>query len=111
MQNVIKASALLVILFALNTQAFAGINCKFISKPVSGIKSIQLTDESVVINGKLEIALEKTSIKCGSMGRRDRFEGTENGYQIILKDCSGDDSLEGHLIDSVKQEVADISCN
>ncbi len=104
-----KLSVVLVFLLAA-FQANASTNCNFTSTPMEEVSEIQLVDEILVINGKIAVSLEKTQIRCGAHGKRERFEGSESGYQVILKDCTEDDRLEGHLIDSVRQKIADIEC-
>ena len=116
MQKLLKASLFIVILSILHGQAFASfglgaLNCNFKSEPVSGIKSLQMTEDALYINGKVEISLEKSQIQCGVMGTRERYEGMDQGFQVVLKDCNVNDKLEGHIIDSVKQEVAQIECD
>lgn len=112
MEKLLKASLLFVILSILHNQAFgSALNCNFKSDPVRGIKSLQMTEDALFINGKVEIALEKSQIQCGVMGTRERYEGMDQGFKVVLKDCNVNDKLEGHLIDSVKQEVAEIECN
>ncbi len=111
MQQLLKVVLLLVFLAALEGIAFAEtIDCKFKSQPVAGITSLTLSEEVLLINGSLEVPLEKTSIKCGALGKRDRFEGFENGIQVILKDCTHDDKIEGTIIDFANQQSADVEC-
>jgi hypothetical protein len=113
MQKLIVACLLLVILAALQTKAFAAtaINCKFKDDKIENIKTIQLTDEALMINGEMEIPLEKSRIKCGNFGRQNRLDGLALGYQVVLKSCSNDAQLEGHLIDSVKEIAAEVMCD
>lgn len=111
MQKLIKGSLLLVILAALNTQAFAmNLNCKFKKEVVEGVESIKISEESLIINKELEIPLEKSRVKCGGFGRQTRFDGRALGFQIILKSCTTEAVLEGHLIDSVRLIAADVVC-
>lgn len=111
MDKLLKASLLLVILAVLNTKAFAAVTtCDITSRAITDVKTVHLAEDAVIINGSLEIPLEKTKIRCGVLGKRARYEGAENGFQVILKDCTADDSLQGAIIDAVKQESMDINC-
>lgn len=112
MSKLIKASLLLVFVLVLQTKAFAlNLDCKFKDVKVSGVKSIRLSDESLIINKELEIPLEKSRVNCANFGRQTRFDGRALGYQVVLKTCTTDAKLEGHLIDSVNAVAADVVCN
>ena len=112
MQKLMSACLLLIVLAVLQTKAFAGaLNCKFKNSKVENIQSIQLQDEFLVINNELEIPLEKNKVKCGNLGRQDRFDGSALGYQVILKSCSEEAKLAGHLIDSRLEQVAELVCD
>lgn len=112
MQKLIGAGLLLVILAALNSKAFAtSMNCTVKSGQVDGIQSLHLADEGLIVNDSAVIALEHSRIKCGSLGRQDRFDGAANGYQVILKSCANNGALEGIIIDSVKSKVAEVICD
>ena len=112
MQKLLAACVLLVILATLQTRAFgATLNCQFTSTKFENIKSIQLSDETFKINNEIEIPMETSKIKCGHFGKRDRLDGLALGYQIILKACSSEHSVAGHIIDEVNEVAADIVCN
>lgn len=111
MRRFVSGSLLLIILVALNTKAFAAdFDCKFKDEVVRGVKTIQLSDENLFINKELEIPLEKSRVKCGHFGKQTRFDGSALGFQVILKTCSSEAKLEGHLIDSINEVAADIYC-
>lgn len=113
MNKLIPAFLLIFILIALNAQAFAsqGLHCSFTDRVVEGVKSIVIDHDQVVINENVVIPLEKSEINCSNFGRQLRFDGNEQGYQVILKTCSTEAELAGILIDNIKQEVGDISCH
>lgn len=111
MNKLITASAILFLLVTLQTKAFAqDLDCKFKDVAVSGVKTIQISDESLIINSELEIPLEKSRVKCGSFGKQTRFDGSALGYQVVLKSCSSEAKLEGVLIDSLNEVGADVLC-
>ena len=114
MQKLIGACLLLVIFSVLQSAAFAApLNCKFkdSSVKVEGIKSLQISNDALVINDSAVIPLEHTQIKCGSFGRQHRFDGFGKGLQIILKSCTDSAALSGHLIDSQTSQVAEVICD
>jgi hypothetical protein len=109
--KLITASALLFLLMTLQTKVFAqDLDCKFKDVTVTGVKTIKITDENLVINSELEIPLEKSRVKCGSFGKQTRFDGSALGYQVVLKSCSTEAKLEGVLIDSINEVGADVFC-
>lgn len=111
MNKLITAPVLLFLLVVLQTNAFAGdLDCKFKDVSVVGVKSITISDESLIINSELEIPLEKSRVVCGNFGRQTRFDGSALGYQVVLKSCTTDAKLEGVLIDSLNQVAADVRC-
>jgi hypothetical protein len=111
MNKLIKASLFLIALVLLQNTAFARtLDCKFKDDSMSGIDSIHLSEENLVLNQELEIPLEKSSVRCGHFGRQDRFDGSALGYQVVLKSCSSEAKLEGHLIDSINHIAADVLC-
>lgn len=111
MNKLITASALLFILVFLQTKAFAmNLDCKFKDATVAGVKTIELTDETLKINSELEIPLEKSRVNCGNFGRQTRFDGSALGYQVVLKSCTTEAKLEGVLIDSLNEVGADVLC-
>lgn len=112
MQKLITASLILFALVVLQNNAFATtLNCKFKDAPVAGVKSIQITDDNMIINQDLEIPLEKSRVNCGNFGRQTRFDGSALGFQVVLKTCTTEAKLEGHLIDSLNEVAADVICN
>ena len=111
MNRLITASALLFLLVTLQTKVFAmDLDCKFKDVAVSGVKTIKLTDDNLVINSELEIPLEKSRVKCGNFGKQTRFDGSALGYQVVLKSCTTEAKLEGVLIDSLNAVGADVFC-
>lgn len=113
MRKLATATVMFFVLLSLQTNAFAGIiNCKFKSEAerVEGISSIILTDETLTLNNEFEIPLEKSRVKCGFAGKKVRFDGNALGYQVVLKACSDQGQLEGHLIDSIKKRIAEVLC-
>jgi hypothetical protein len=114
MKKFIGASLLLVVISALQTKAFAGsLNCAFKNAEVrvEGVETLQISEEALVVNENEIIPLAHTRIKCGAFGRQDRFDGVGNGLQIILKSCTDEAALEGHLIDSANSKVAEVVCD
>lgn len=112
MFKLVTASVFIFVLAALNNNAFATtLDCKFKDITVTGVKTIELKEESLVINKDMEIPLEKSRVKCGSFGRQTRFDGNALGFQIVLKSCTSDAQLEGHLIDEVNEMAAEVLCD
>ncbi len=114
MQKLMAACLLLAIIAALQSKAFAApVNCAFKNSDttVEGIKSLQMVDNALIVNENLHIPLQHTSIKCGRLGRQHRFDGVGKGLQIILKTCSGEALMEGHIIDAKNLQVAEVICN
>lgn len=113
MQKLIGASFILILLAALQTNAFAStLNCKFTGDAkIDGVQSIKVEDEYLIINEETEIPLDKSIVRCGHFGRQTRLDGSALGYQVILKSCSSEASLEGHVIDSVKVKSAEVVCH
>lgn len=111
MRKLITASLILCSLVLLQSTAFAGVlNCKFKESTMSGITSIEIKEDSLILNNELEIPLEKSRVNCGHFGRQTRFDGSALGFQVILKSCSTEAKFEGHIIDSLKQVAADVLC-
>lgn len=77
---------------------------------MEGVSSIVVKGELIIINGEVEVPLEKSEINCSNFGRQLRFDGNEQGYQVILKSCTSEASLEGVVIDTIQQQVGDILC-
>lgn len=113
MQKLMTASLILFFLLIIQNNVFAGstLDCQFKSVKVTGVKTIQLTNENLILNKEIEIPLEKTRVNCGHFGRQTRFDGNALGYQVILKSCTTDAKLEGHLIDSLNEVAAEVLCN
>ncbi len=112
MQKLIGAGFILILLAALQTNAFAStLNCKFTGAKIDGVQSIKVEDDSLIINEETEIPLGKSIVKCAHFGRQTRLDGNALGYQVILKSCSSEASLEGHVIDNVKVKSAEVVCH
>lgn len=112
MQKLITASLLLFVLAALQSKAFAArLECKFKDEKMDGVKTIQISDDYLIINKELEIPLEKSRVNCGNFGRQTRFDGSALGFQVVLKSCTTEAKLEGSLIDYRKVIAADVFCN
>jgi len=112
MQKMVTVSLLLIFFLSLKTTVFAGtLNCKFKDIEIRGVEGIKLNDQSLIINNLLEIPLEKSRVKCGNFGRQIRFDGNALGYQVVLKTCTTDAVLEGHLIDSINSIAAEVLCH
>lgn len=112
MQKLIGASFILILLAALQTNAFAGtLNCKFKADRIDGVQSISVTNDYLVINEETEIPLDKSIVKCAHFGRQTRLDGNAAGYQVILKSCSSEANLEGHMIDSIENKAAEVVCH
>jgi len=111
MNKLIGASLIIIVLAALQANAFAAsLDCKFRDVKMEGVESIRLNEESLIINNEMEIPLEKSRVNCAHFGRQTRFDGSALGYQIILKSCTSEAKLEGHLIDSLNEVSADVVC-
>ena len=111
MNKLIGASLIIIVLATLQANAFAAsLDCKFRDVKMEGVESIQLSEESLIINNEMEIPLEKSRINCAHFGRQTRFDGSALGYQVILKSCTSEAKLEGHLIDSLNEVSADVIC-
>lgn len=115
MQKLIGAALLLVILAALNTKAFAisSLNCTFKAGQIAGIKTVHINEDALIINHQVFVELSQSKIKCGNLGRQDRFDGDTGvgGIQVVLKSCTNGSALEGHIIDTRHAQVADIVCD
>lgn len=114
MQKLLGASLLLTILVILHTNAFAApLNCKFknLNERVEGVETLSIDEDALIVNNTLAIPLEHTRIKCGRFGKQHRFDGMGKGLQIILKSCTDDAALEGHLIDAINTKAAEVICD
>jgi hypothetical protein len=111
MNKLIGASLIIIVLAALQGNVFAAtLNCKFKDAQMKGVDSIQISEENLIINNEMEIPLEKSRVNCAHFGRQTRLDGSALGYQVILKSCSTEAQLEGHLIDSINEVSADVLC-
>lgn len=112
MQKLVTASLLLFVLLTLTNQAFATtLNCKFKDAAIHGIKTIQISEESLILDQIKEIPLSKSDVRCGNFGRQSRFDGNALGYQVVLKSCSTEAKLEGVLVDEINFVAVDLLCN
>ena len=114
MKKLLGACLLLVMVSMLQSKVFAAsasLKCNFNEESVEGVKTIELSDDTLKINKDLEIPLEKSSIRCANFGRQTRFDGSALGYQVILESCTSGVALKGNLIDSVKGISAPVVCN
>jgi hypothetical protein len=111
MQKMLLSVVLFSLLSGLYSEAFGGsLHCRFKDQKINDIDKIEINDQSLIINNEMEIPLEKTRVICGNFGRQMRLDGSALGYQVVLKSCSTEAKLEGHLIDSLKVVAADIQC-
>lgn len=111
MKKLISATILILVLAILNNNAFAqDLHCHFTDRVVEGVKSIVMSEDKVIINEEIEVPLEMSEINCSNFGRQLRFDGVNQGYQLILKSCTSEASLEGVIIDTIQQQVGDIVC-
>jgi hypothetical protein len=108
---VVTTLFMLAILAMPSTVSAATLNCKFKGPRVSGIQTIKLSEESLFINEEIEIPLEKSRVKCGGFGRQTRLDGRALGYQVILKTCSNEAEISGHLIDAIEARAVEVVCD
>jgi len=113
MQKQIAAFLLLLSLTATTAIADASFKCHFKSEAIPGVDSIQLTDSVLTINNQLNIAIEESRIRCANFGRQKRFDGADANeqLQIVLRTCTSDAAMEGHLIDGKQNMAAEVFCN
>ncbi len=113
MFKLISASVLLFVLVALQSKAFAlsDMNCKVKDGTIDGIETLHLSDEVLTINGVVSIPLDKLRVKCANMGRQIRLEGEAEGIQVVLKTCSTEARVEGHIIDAANNTKAIVQCD
>lgn len=113
MQKHIAAFTLLLSLTATTAFADAAFKCHFKSQVIPGVDSIQLTDSVLTINNQLNIAIEESRIRCANFGRQKRFDGadTNEQLQIVLRTCTSDAAMEGHLIDGKQNMAAEVYCD
>ncbi len=112
MTKLLSAALLFVIVSALPAEAWGvSLSCRFKDFKMSGVNHILIEEDMLIINRELEIPLEKSRVRCGHFGRQTRFDGSALGFQVVLKTCTSDAKLEGHLIDSVNVIAADLVCN
>jgi hypothetical protein len=114
MKKLLGASFLLFIMVSINSNAFgASLNCYFKNPEatVEGITKLEINDDVLVVNETEAIELQHSRIKCGQFGKQHRFDGLGNGLQIILKSCTDEAVLEGHLINANESQVAAVLCD
>lgn len=113
MFKLVGASVLLFVLTVLNSKAFAlaDMNCKVKNGSISGIHTLALSNDHLIINNQVTIALDKLRVKCGNMGRQIRLEGEGQGLQVILKTCSTEAKVEGHILDPANNAQALVQCD
>jgi hypothetical protein len=113
MFKLIGASVLLFVLTVLTSKAFAlsDMNCKVKNGTIAGIQSLHLSEEHLIINNTMTIPLDKLRVKCGNMGRQIRLEGEAEGLQVILKTCSTEAKVEGHILDARNNTKALVQCD
>lgn len=113
MFRLLGASVLLFVLTVLTSKAFAitDMNCKVKNGTIAGIQSLHLSDEQLIINNTVAIPLDKLRVKCGNMGRQIRLEGEAEGLQVILKTCSTEAKVEGHILDASNNTQALVQCD
>lgn len=113
MYKLIKPVLILIALFVLGSHAFAveELHCRFTDRQIKDIESIVIKHDQLVINNKIKINLDLSEINCSTFGRQLRFDGNDHGYQVILKTCTSEAVLEGRIIDVIKQEIGDITCD
>lgn len=112
MHKFISATFYLFILLSIQARAFGQtLECKFKDSSIRGVGSIQISDESLIINRVMEIPLEKSRVKCGNFGKQTRLDGSALGFQVVLKSCTTEAKLEGYIIDSLNAIAADVLCN
>jgi len=113
MFKLLGASVLLFVLTVLQSKAFAlsDMNCRIKNGSIGGIHSLHLSDEQLIINNQVTIALDKLRVKCGNMGRQIRLEGEGQGLQVILKTCSSEAKVEGHILDPSNNTQALVQCD
>ena len=114
MKKLISVSFLLFVIISLKTQAFGAVlNCHFKNPEVTvaGISTLQIADDVLVVNANESIPLQHSRIKCGQFGKQHRFDGLGEGLQIILKSCTDEADLQGHIIDNFNEKVAEVICD
>lgn len=114
MNKLLSACLLLALFAVLKTQAFAAtLNCTFKNSEVAieGVESIQISENVLVVNESEVIQLDQTRIRCGQFGKQNRFDGIGKGLQVVLRSCTDEAVLEGHMIDSLNSKVADVVCD
>lgn len=111
MNKLMGATFLLVLLVMLQTKAFASnLDCDFKSGTLDGINKIEITKENLILNSHIAIPLDESRVRCANFGRQKRFDGSAEGYMVILKTCTSEAVMEGHLIDSKNQQAAEVTC-
>ena len=113
MAKLLSAFLFLLLISSFHANVFASsLNCKTTSShDIPEVQTIRITNQSLFINETIEIPLSKTLVNCGHFRKKTRLDGNALGYQVILKTCSSDVAIEGHLIDSVNSNVAIVKCD
>jgi hypothetical protein len=112
MKKLMGAFVLLFIMSVLQSKVFAAdMNCKVKELAIAGIESLQLTADQLIINNTHAIQLEKLHVTCAHMGSQLRFEGEGQGLQVILRTCSTEAKVEGHIIDPANNATALVLCD
>lgn len=115
MQKLLGAALILLFFIVIETNAFAAASykCSFKDAGIPGVESIRMTDSVLTINNQLDIPIEESRIRCANFGKQRRFDGTDEVEQlrIVLKTCTSDAAMEGHLIDAKQNRAAEVYCD
>lgn len=117
MQKLIGASLLLLFFVVSNTNAFAvaSFKCAFKNEKIEGIDTIEMTDNTLVINSALNIPVSESRIRCANFGKQKRYDGSEpdveEGLKVVLKTCTSEAAMEGYLIDPKVKKAAEVICD
>lgn len=113
MPKLIAAFFIVLSLTSVSAFADASFKCHFKADVIPGVNSIQLTDSVLTINNQLNIAIEESRIRCANFGRQKRFDGADASeqIQIVLRTCTSDAAMEGHLIDGKQNMAAEVFCD
>jgi hypothetical protein len=116
MQKLLGATLLLLFFVVAQTNAFAAsFKCGFKNEVIQGVDTIEMNDNTLVINSTVNIPVEESRIRCANFGKQKRFDGKEpnvqEGLQVVLKTCTSEAAMEGHLIDPKSQKAAEVYCD
>lgn len=114
MQKLIGAAFLLAFFIIAQASAFAvTYKCEFKDEVIAGIETIEMTDSVLIINNSLNIAVEESRIRCANFGKQKRYDGRDEAeqLQVVLKTCTSDAAMEGHLIDAKSKTAAEVTCD